>query len=52
MEVSAEFKILLKLPGKCRSTLIRALNFLNKGVEMLHVPSETIWRPDIVLYNK
>lgn len=22
------------------------------GVEMLHVPSEHIWRPDIVLYNK
>lgn len=22
------------------------------GVEMLHVPSDHIWRPDIVLYNK
>lgn len=22
------------------------------GVEMLHVPSEHIWLPDIVLYNK
>ena len=22
------------------------------GVEILHVPSENIWRPDIVLYNK
>ncbi len=22
------------------------------GVDMLHVPSDHIWRPDIVLYNK
>lgn len=22
------------------------------GVQMLHVPSDHIWRPDIVLYNK
>ena len=22
------------------------------GVKMLHVPSDHIWRPDIVLYNK
>ena len=22
------------------------------GVNMLHVPSDHIWRPDIVLYNK
>lgn len=22
------------------------------GVHMLHVPSDHIWRPDIVLYNK
>jgi len=22
------------------------------GVKMLYVPSEDIWRPDIVLYNK
>jgi len=22
------------------------------GVEGLHVPSEHVWRPDIVLYNK
>lgn len=22
------------------------------GVEVLHVPSDHIWRPDIVLYNK
>ena len=22
------------------------------GVDMLNIPSENIWRPDIVLYNK
>lgn len=27
------------------------IKFQYGGVEMLHVPSDHIWRPDIVLYN-
>ena len=38
--------------GKEKDLFIYVCKYFFKGVKMLHVPSDHIWRPDIVLYNK